>query len=421
MKAKTLFLMLFASLLWTGCGSDDDPASEQELVKCKFNDMAEITPEFSREGGVTDLTFTATGPWKITNPANWITVEPMSGDAGEHTLTITVDPMSVTAEASERMGQIQIGEGLGAFYATITQHPIRVILSPLSYDLPAYPLTVSISLSVLTDYVITVSEDAQSWITTENIHPVLGDWGSLFFDIAPNNTGKMRKGTITVSCNKIRFPIEVHQSGDGDIRPILMEVYEALGGEHWKNNDNWGTDKPLNTWEGLQLDNTNYELIGFHMFQNNVSGQLPDCLGQLTTLKWLYFYDNEELTGTIPESLSQLTNLQNLYLFECGLEGEIPASLGNLKNLHTLILCGNQLSGKIPEELGNLSLWGTQLQNNNLEGGIPDSFANISNLGQFYVYGNRLDGKASPTISEWLKTVADPRVNPQQEGFSYEF
>ena len=64
-------------------------------------------------------------------------------------------------------------------------------------------------------------------------------------------------------------------------------------------------------------------------------------------------WDNQ-LTGTIPEELGNLTNLKSLYLSDNKLAGTIPEELGNLTNLEFLSLFDNQLTGMIPEELGSL-------------------------------------------------------------------
>ena len=58
-----------------------------------------------------------------------------------------------------------------------------------------------------------------------------------------------------------------------------------------------------------------------------------------------------QLTGTVPEVLGNLTNLKRLYLFDNQLTGTIPDELGNLTNLKSLHISGNQLTGCIPNGL----------------------------------------------------------------------
>ena len=88
-------------------------------------------------------------------------------------------------------------------------------------------------------------------------------------------------------------------------RDVLVQLYNALDGENWRNNTNWLTERPIREWHGVT---------------NDASGRV---------------------TGLLLESN--------------GLAGKIPAELGSLSNLKRLELGNNQLTGEIPRELGNLS------------------------------------------------------------------
>lgn len=68
-------------------------------------------------------------------------------------------------------------------------------------------------------------------------------------------------------------------------RAALMALYEMTDGDHWINNENWGSDKPVGEWYGVYTVNgvvTELSLSG-----NNLKGNLPDALGDLSHLKWL--------------------------------------------------------------------------------------------------------------------------------------
>ena len=109
------------------------------------------------------------------------------------------------------------------------------------------------------------------------------------------------------------------------------------------------------------------------MYFNQLSGEIPRELGNLTNLKTLFLSGNQ-LSGEIPRELENLTNLERLYLSYNQLSGEIPRELGNLTNLEELELADNQLSGEIPRELENLTnLKKLYLSDNQLSGEIPPS------------------------------------------------
>jgi len=82
------------------------------------------------------------------------------------------------------------------------------------------------------------------------------------------------------------------------------------------------------------------------------------------------YLDGNQLSGSIPESLGNLQSLEILYLSENQLSGSIPASLGKLSRLEELDLYKNELCGNIP--LMNLSqLSWLRLHDNHLTASDP--------------------------------------------------
>ena len=100
------------------------------------------------------------------------------------------------------------------------------------------------------------------------------------------------------------------------------------------------------------------------MYRNNLTGRIPEALGQLQNLERLWLFDNH-LFGEIPESLGELTNLKQLWLYQNNLSGAVPASFANLNNLTDLRIQGNSIY-----DLPDLSMIDTlqslNAENNNL-------------------------------------------------------
>ncbi|XP_057797762.1 receptor-like protein 6 [Salvia miltiorrhiza] len=77
--------------------------------------------------------------------------------------------------------------------------------------------------------------------------------------------------------------------------------------------------------------------------------------------------------GEIPNAIGDLTSLHQLNLSHNALNGSIPNSFGQLRNLESLDLSGNRLTGLIPMELAGLSFLSVlNLSYNKLVGEIPN-------------------------------------------------
>ncbi|MYA07023.1 MAG: PKD domain-containing protein [Holophagales bacterium] len=157
-------------------------------------------------------------------------------------------------------------------------------------------------------------------------------------------------------------------------KAALEALYAATGGASWTFSTNWNSNAPLGSWYGVSTD-ANGRVIQVVLQFNNLRGDLPNALGDLSELQYLVLGSNG-LTGSIPASLGNLTRLLTLALSENGLTGSIPAELGGLSSLRSLQLGDNRLSGSIPTALGNPpALWALSLEGNLLTGGIPTELA----------------------------------------------
>ena len=173
-------------------------------------------------------------------------------------------------------------------------------------------------------------------------------------------------------------------------RAVLIALYEATGGNNWYDNTNWlSSTYPLAQWYGVETDDEG-RVARLDLSHNDLTGVIPDALGNLNNLQVLNLSDND-LTGDIPETLGNLNNLQVLNLGHNDLTGPIPKALGQLDNLDTLYLAGNELTGTIPETLGQLdSLKILSLRGNELTGPIPEALGNLDNLQYLYLDQNQM-------------------------------
>ena len=120
------------------------------------------------------------------------------------------------------------------------------------------------------------------------------------------------------------FVPSVAQAQTATERAALVALYDATDGDNWTNNDNWKSTEPVGTWEGVTVENG--AVTGLYLHSNNLRGELPSEIGNLTRLERLSLGGN--FTGAIPTEIGNLTRLEWLDLsHNTELTGELPAGL----------------------------------------------------------------------------------------------
>ena len=206
--------------------------------------------------------------------------------------------------------------------------------------------------------------------------------------------GRVTTGTIRVTDpSNVESPTPIPtatptRTQSGPDRAVLVALYHSTGGANWDANTNWLSDRPIGEWHGVTT-NSNGRVVELNLFDNQLTGEIPPELGDLSNLTELWL-SGTQLTGEIPPELGGLSNLSVLWLGASQLTGEIPPELGGLN----LLLGSNGLTGEIPPELGRLSnltvLW---LGSNGLTGEIPPELGRLSNLTALRLGGSQWTGE----------------------------
>jgi Leucine-rich repeat (LRR) protein len=254
-------------------------------------------------------------------------------------------------------------------------------------------------------------------------------------------------------------PVQVRSSDTTNLnaRFALASLYYSTEGQFWSNSVGWLssanhcnwfgvscdsiTNNPQNPGNIVSLDLENNNLVGnipeelfsglgsklvdlelpnnklkgtipsltlpsmsvletLSLYNNVISGAIPDTIGNLPNLRRVYL-ENNLLTNRIPESIGSLNRLERLDVFNNRLYGSIPTEFGNLANLQRLWLSNNSFWGNLPQELGNMvALQELYLDENLFNGNLPSSLGNLNNLRDFRCYTNNFQGSIPTTLGQ---------------------
>ena len=122
---------------------------------------------------------------------------------------------------------------------------------------------------------------------------------------------------------------------DGD-REALIAFYNATDGPNWKDNTNWCSDHPLDTWHGVITDSEG-RVTEIGLNNNNLSGEAGNTLAPLTALTYLDLYSNNISTLDV----SANTALTILYCSDNSLG---TLDLSDIPGLEVLLCSGNRLT-----------------------------------------------------------------------------
>uniref|UniRef100_A0A0E0L8R5 non-specific serine/threonine protein kinase n=1 Tax=Oryza punctata TaxID=4537 RepID=A0A0E0L8R5_ORYPU len=136
---------------------------------------------------------------------------------------------------------------------------------------------------------------------------------------------------------------------------------------------------------------------------NNLGGELPAFVGELSRgFRQIHLEDNA-ITGSIPPSIAGLVNLTYLNLSNNLLNGTIPPEMSRMRRLERLYLSNNLLAGDIPQSIGEMPHLGlVDLSGNRLAGTIPNTFSNLTQLRRLMLHHNQLSGAIPASLGDCL-------------------
>ncbi|KAK1322891.1 putative leucine-rich repeat receptor-like serine/threonine-protein kinase [Acorus calamus] len=143
----------------------------------------------------------------------------------------------------------------------------------------------------------------------------------------------------------------------------------------------------------LQYLFLSYNDLELELAGNNLAGEIPSEVGDLSENLAQLHLDDNGFYGSIPPTFSNLINLTFLNLSYNLLNGSIPPEISLMKKLERFYLSNNMITGDIPPVLGDIPHLGLlDLSNNHLSGTIPHSLSNLTQLRRLLLHHNSLHG-----------------------------
>ena len=178
-------------------------------------------------GGTDAVKVTTNNNWTATveEGADWVTVAPAAGEAGEATATVTV---AKNEAAAARTAKVTFAAGEAKMEYTVSQEGVTVTLAQTSYAVEAAGGNTKVKVTANVDWTAAASAD---WVT---VAPATGKSGEteVTVTVNENTVEEARNATVTFTANE-NVKVEFAVSQDAK-KPIVLKnqyAFTAAGGE----------------------------------------------------------------------------------------------------------------------------------------------------------------------------------------------
>ena len=202
-KLFWVFSLLSVALLSVSCQK-----TEETVIKIDLTVTGEGTFDFTSGEGSETFDVTSNVPWeiKVTSEGDWLSVDPMSGDGGKASETVTIS-VKANDTGDPREGSIVItpldGDKPEANIKTLTvkqTSSVSLVLDPADKLEEFGSSEGEKTFTVTANVPWSVSEDGlPEWVTVKPMSGAgTGEAEQVTVSVAQNTTGKQLTGTITV-------------------------------------------------------------------------------------------------------------------------------------------------------------------------------------------------------------------------------
>lgn len=235
MKQIALLLAFFTCLL-TGCsgggsdGGDDGGVVTPSDKLTLLGDAASGHINFTSNAASKTLSFEASKNWQIkfigqAEAASWCHLSETAGDAGKHSIKVSVDENSTY---DERNASISITSGTVTKTVVVTQKSEDALLlscAKVEVDGKGGQFTVDVQANV--KYTVSIAPQYTGWLKQIQTGKTRGlTQSSVVFEASRNATGNLREGEIVFTSPEGKSEtVHVFQKSDDEIVLANKEVY----------------------------------------------------------------------------------------------------------------------------------------------------------------------------------------------------
>ena len=245
---------LALSVSFAACGEDSKETPQEQPQEEVIEDFPTTDFTFNDTSGEQTFTFTTATAWNIQvaetrSGADWCSVEPSSGEAGTHTVTITPQPNETYDDRSVTV-TLRSGSESRSFEVTQKQTD-AILLTSDKFEVNQEGGTIVIEVKSNINYTATIDEPCKNWITESNDSRALTT-AVKKYHIAANEDTEKREGKITFSNGALTETVHIYQFGGSVILLNPNEYYANAAGEEFtvelRSNCDYEVIMPDDDW-----------------------------------------------------------------------------------------------------------------------------------------------------------------------------
>ena len=214
---RLLIHLLFLSCLFISC----DIINEEQESPYLNVDYGEMPSDgITDKGGQIEIYIDSNYPWEIDADADWCSFTTYSGEAGNYTVTVTVD---LNEDAQERSADIIVTNGELQKNLVLRQRGKKTILLSdsevnLSYEASSFIL----AFETNADYYVEVASDCQDWLFVDAVKSMQKYEVKVL--VSENTSTQSREGILNIVSEETSKSFKVIQ--DGAIPYITISTKE---------------------------------------------------------------------------------------------------------------------------------------------------------------------------------------------------